>query len=175
MTNACLSAVERATPEQYLDGLTWYQHANAMLEEWALDFECGLDLVAAAMATLSPQCPYAWNVQDTLRLLEGRGTRYAIRRNADKALQVLTTGDLSLVRGPKVTAFFHNLRRPMLYHPVTIDAWMGRMVGMGVKELARKGAMEALALGVRQAADTLGLVPNQVQAIAWIVTRGSAR
>ena len=170
-----IKAIDNATPEDYVKGLTWYQARHELLEDLASEYRYPVDQVAAVMAVTSPQLSYAKNRQTTVEILEGKSPQNGIHSGIAKAYDVLASGDTdTYVRGPKVRSFFRNLANPMCPESVTIDIWMSRVAGFTEpKELARKGAYQAIAKGIKRAAKAKGILPNQAQAIAWIAMRGS--
>lgn len=176
MHKACMEAVQQATDEQYVVGLTWYQNRQAMLQDWAEYYGRTLDQTAAIMAVLSPQLSYRKNVTAAFNVITDRPPMHGLGLGVRRAQNIADGKPIDdNIGGQKVTAFYRNLRHPMCPESVTIDVWMARVAGLERdKDLERKGAYEAIAEGVRRAASDLGLVPNQVQAIAWIVTRGAA-
>jgi hypothetical protein len=57
---------------------------------------------------------------------------------------------------------------------VTVDVWIARVVGVTEQQLKLVGVYEGIAHCYRLVAKRAGLDPAQVQAITWIVQRGSA-
>ena len=176
MHEACVKAVSQATNEDYVAGLTWYESRADMLIDWAEQYGRTFDQTAAIMALLSPQLRYQKNATAALNMVLGLAPKHGLGLGVRRAYAVLDGADVrSTIGGQKVKAFFHNLRHPMDGDHVTIDVWMAKLGGLeSDKALERKGAYQALAEGVKRAANDLGLIACQVQAIAWIVTRGAA-
>jgi hypothetical protein len=57
---------------------------------------------------------------------------------------------------------------------VTVDVWAAKVVGVTEAQLKLTGVYDAIAHCYRLAAKRAGIHPAQMQAICWIVVRGSA-
>ena len=174
MRNRVICQVECATPEEWIKGYTWYPNTHDMLREWADETGYSFEQCVGVFAVMSANKGYRQNVVSAWNILSGQAPMFGTGSEHDKSYAILD-GDMSMVRGPKVSCFDGNIRHPMSDEWVTIDTIMMGMVGMSPKELDVKGVRDALKLGIRQAAAILGLLPNQAQAIAWVVTRGNDR
>lgn len=172
MRDKCVDSFHNADESTYFHGISWYENANAMLQEWAEETSYSLEIVAGVFAVMSANKSYRQNVISAWNLLNGLSPQFGTTEEHDKCHAIMA-GDLSQVKGPKVSQFYLNLLHPMLADAVTIDTIMCGFVGMRSSELDRKGVREALKNGVREAASIVRLRPNQIQAIAWIYFRGS--
>ena len=140
-------------------------------------------IVCAIVATLSPNSRWESNLEDSKNLLDAvthrdgpssyddlKVTTY--HANKLKAWCIAETGDVSYLRGLKVTAFYYNLMGDA--GRVTLDshafnAYLGaRVVGAKRKKIGiqeHEGAVKAF----EHAARHYGETPSAFQAIIWLV------
>lgn len=156
-----------ASVEQHVSGLSWYDRANALAIELAGDLRTGAGVIAA----LSPNCSWDQN-QKIARLAFETGVAGGTFGDATrKANRILDGEDPDAVLGGlKVRSFFLNIVDPSDPIPVTIDRHAHSIC---VGEPQRKGQKigkrlyAQLSDEYREAADTLGILPQQVQAVTW--------
>jgi hypothetical protein len=171
----------RATAEQVSSGLTWYADAHDL----ALDLADG-DAVkgAGVLAALSPQEAWTRNIVLARQAFSteglqggtlGRSIANAARILAgEHPLDVLGNGDAR--KALKTRAFYANIVDPADSFTVTIDrhafdvalnlrAADNKRVGLTPTRYA------AFSEAYRAAADTLGVLPQQVQAVTWTAWR----
>jgi hypothetical protein len=107
----------------------------------------------------------------------GHETLMALGENILKAERLLDGEDPEdVLGGRKVRSFWRNIYAPSNSLDVTIDSWMLKLLAPEAKSynwLARKGVYDALADGVRDAAEALGCRPHELQAALWIHARGT--
>ena len=165
----------RATPDQRQRGITWYRDLRAWLSD------TGDDLLVSSyvFAALSPRIDLKQNKRGALKMLTAARMGLSepvvagTKANRTKAWLIATTGDLSHLRGPKVTAFAHNLAHADSDH-ITVDVWAMRAYYDDVNEGAstptpRQYAdiSEAYIAGAEQ----VGLHPCEFQAVIWNAIR----
>lgn len=168
----CLEAYEFASEEVRQAGIGWYSVAYA--EAGILAYETGVSLprAAAIIAVLSPRTQWRLNLEDAWSLVEYDACRHALPKNTAKARRLLAGEPISQVLGgPKVISFWQNIARPLHSRAVTIDTWIARAVGVSEAQLKLWGVYEAISRGVSGAAEKVGILPSQMQAILWVVTR----
>lgn len=118
----------------------WYVDANTRVQTLAVAHGIDFNVCAAVVAALSPRVRWLTNhgiyqnivAADTLI----KGFRHHVRKstvfgmvpgfhaNKRKAWKILRQNDPSVLSGPKVTAFYHNIIDPYGTDHVTVDSWM---------------------------------------------------
>jgi hypothetical protein len=91
---------------------------------------------------------------------------------AHKALNAAEPFDTFGKAAKKTRSFARNITGDV--HAVTVDVWAARIAGVTEDQLKLVGVYEAVAHCYRLAAKRAGIDPQQMQAITWIVIRGSA-
>jgi len=168
------------TADEIDAGMDWYPEAHRWVQNLAEHHNKTVAQVAAIAAVLSPRLPWHRAIMLTEHILMGIDIRdKALGRQVRKAEQVLAGVDpYTVVSGPKVTSFFHNLMGE--YDWITIDKWAFDQVSgrdyndNGAHFLERVGVYEMYAECFRIVARENGLEGATLQAILWIHTRGSA-
>jgi hypothetical protein len=163
---------DQADFTDYAEGMLAYSRYNRTLARLAKTYQFPLESVVGAFAALSPNLDYLNNLRSTVSLLRGseRTAGYgACRDRAQRALR----GEhfLTFTRGPKTRAFFQNIMDPSDPAPVTIDghaycAWVGRRMTMRAV-VDTPWRYEDVADGYREAANRIGVLPCQFQAVLW--------
>ena len=134
---------------------------------------------AAALAVLSPRKAWATNVAQGLAF--GRGETFKGMKDQSVKLWKLKNGfdPDDVVGGPKVRSFWCNLSG--CNDCVTVDIWALRAAfddpsfgDAEYRKLSDGGRYDVIAEAYRRLAAEVGESPAAVQAIVWIVARGSA-
>jgi hypothetical protein len=176
-----MSWYHRADEDGKEEGRQWYSVQREVIRALAASHYMPFGKVAAVMAALSPMTRWTENVAGCIRILRAfeQGEDAAPRnctliyRNAEKAWAILHDADphVLFTKSPKVTAFWLNLCGDE--QAVTIDTWMLRAVGED--KLAANGchvaAYRRIVDAVKDAAESVGEVPAQFQAIVWVQIR----
>ena len=133
--------------------------------------------VAALAAIYSPR--KQWNMAKAMteRMLDG-DPPLTFGRDMAKAERIMAGEDpATVVGGPKVTSFYHNLLLHLQW--VTIDTWAFEQVtGKDYNEnsnfrlLERVGIYETYSMCFRTVAQDVGLEPASLQAVLWCAARG---
>lgn len=169
----------------------WYADvAGRDVERIATETDLPFSTVAAVLAVTSPGPTYAQNVKDARALCKWsvggeKGpapTCATYGANVRKAVEILRSGELSLVTGPKVTAFYRNIMgdwshvtldrhavRPIQKSPRDLDWRKGNTSHTPNSREERKRMVEAYT----RAAHRVGIEPAQFQAVVWCVVRGA--
>jgi hypothetical protein len=171
-----LRTFNKATAEQITAGLFWYVEANELVRYLAGASCYTEDQVAAAMAHLSPRLRWKQNVEAITELvLNDTIPNYVMSGPADRARKGLTAANPELTFGKKAKKTL-NFSRNCSGCPqsVTIDVWAANVAGVAESELKLTGVYDAIAHCYRLAAKRVGITPAQMQAVTWIVVRGSA-
>lgn len=172
-------ALETAPPEAWNQGLDWYEEANRWCRRVGSAHDLPATRVAGILAALSPNQGWDANVRETLRLIEERRAAQ-FPANVSRALRILDgEAPLDVLGGKKVRSFYRNIAYLDDYH-VTVDRHAAsiltgipsaRFADVHKHALERAGAYERAADKYRQVAESLGLRPYQVQAVAWVARR----
>lgn len=185
-TTRLKNLINTLDPETYDQSLQWYINAHSFAKGVATRFDLPVETVVKVLAVLSPAVTWATNQKDTLTIIE----KYLSKADFDsftvstyggnKALAWdILDGTDDLVKKPtnrKTFAFYNNILNPYCQKHVTIDRW-------AIKALTAKSELYDKPLRgklydncvktYKRLADELGVLPNQVQALAWVAIRGS--
>lgn len=179
LTENILSVYRRATPQNIVEGMAWYDDAHSFAR--TLDPK-NPSRGAGVIAALSPMSGWDNNKNKARQLFtqEGDGTGIGMRRNVAKAIDIYNGADpLDILGGNKVRAFYATILDPTGDHNPVIDRHafdiaMGKQFpNKGRVALERKGEYDRFATAYREAAATIGIGPAQLQAITWVAWRES--
>jgi len=166
----------KATDQQVVDGMVWYDEAVTIVTELSDQSQYTVDQVAAAMAHLSPRLRWNQNVI-AIKMLVRQSClpRYIMSGPAQRAFTALVAANPEDTFGKKAKKTLNFSRNVSgCQQSVTVDVWAANVVGVAESELKLTGVYEAIAHCYRLAAKRAGVTPAQMQAITWIVVRGSA-
>lgn len=155
-------------------GLDWYVKAHEICWRLATKHRIPVVKVAGVMAALSPSNKWERNIIDTesLIVLGEKAKVCTYGKNKEKALAIMALPDClpsavdAILQGPKITAFFRNIYRPLADGHVTLDRWALRAVDMDKVSLTAKRRAEILQ-AYREAAQDVGVRAHELQAIVW--------
>ena len=166
----------RATDRQVVDGMVWYDEAVTIATTLAAESPYTVDQVAAAMAHLSPRLRWSQNVFAIKALvLTGELPAYIMSGPAERARLALVAANPAGTFGKKAKKTLNFSRNVSgCQQSVTVDVWAANVVGVSESELTLTGVYEAIAHCYRLAAKRAGVTPAQMQAITWVVVRGSS-
>ena len=164
----------RATPDQRSRGITWYRDLRAWLCE-----QGPLTVSAYVFAALSPRIDLDQNkrgceiMMQAARKGEDQPMCAGTSINRSKAWAIASTGDLSALRGPKVTAFADNLANPDS-EQLTVDVWAMRAY-YGDRDAQPSTPTPKQYDAIKQSyidgAEQVGLHPYEFQAVVWNAIR----
>jgi hypothetical protein len=173
------AVLDLATEADWAAGLSWYvrAHENAVL--LSTRYGISTEQAAGIIAALSPQNGWENNLTAADLFLTDPSVDVHFHDACQKARAILSGADpLSALRGQKVRSFYRNIVEPTRNGAVTIDRHAAAILcGLPTPEWNRRfqKTLERrhfyrLATGVYRAeARRLGLLPHQVQAVAWLV------
>lgn len=182
-----LHTYNQATEWDYESGINWYSGAHKWIVSKAKQYGFLPPIVAAVVAALSPRNKWHNNLKDAETILA------AVAGNAkhpfnlkvhttgvfrDTAFSIAQTGNIDLLKGPKVTAFYDNLLHPNKSEAVTVDVWAARIARGDLKAKAKDFTDKEKARMMdeyKAAAEEVGLTPLQIQAVTWLVARRYAK
>ena len=177
----------QAEPADWQAGAAWYPAANTLVRRLARQYDQRAAVVAAVVAALSPANKWTRNTVDAenvIRVWSATGDRDKVRaikvatynRNRDKAVEILATGDPTLLTGQKVTAFAYNLSAPDAGGAVidrhAYNAVIGHREVVDVRghRITAKRYRDAAAAYTDLAAE-LDISAASLQATVWLVWR----
>lgn len=169
--------MRRATEDDILAGKAWYAAAMALARELADESALTYLQASAVISHLSPRVRWDRNKAAARELIyRGRRMTGIMSGPFDRAMAASVADDPMATFGPKAhktRAFAANIAGDL--NQVTVDVWIARAVGVTEAQLNRVGVYDAIAHQFRLAAKRWGMEPAMVQAIVWIVVRGSAK
>lgn len=191
MARNIIATYRRATPEQVSQGWSWYHEAQSFARTLAAGTSHPMRSIAGVIAALSPQSSWAMNKENATAAVDVYGIAGQITISLHTKVQmgkvraILEDGELPLavLKGPKESAFCRNIMGD--YSVCTADRWAfktatGRalpdvnpLTGKALGGIGR-GAYKRLHAAFEEAASILGIPVAILQAIVWIVERGSA-
>jgi len=190
MVRNIIATYRRATPAQIHAGYAWYHEAQEFARTLATGTDYPARVVAGLIAALSPQSSWAINKENARAALDvyditgqltiSLHTRPQMRKCADILEGV---HPLEVLAGPKERAFYSNIMGD--YSLATVDRWAFKTaVGVALPDVnpvtgkslggIGRGAYKRIHAAFEEAASILGIPVAILQAIVWIVERGSA-
>ena len=187
MIHNIMACYRAADSVQVAEGLLWYSDAQKAAHNIAAKYGIAVYIVVAVISALSPNNKWARNVVNADALigafLRGDGidavkvsTYHAMKQKAWNILVARPDydGAKRMLKGQKITSFFCDI---MGEFNVTIDGHARNIaynekVGL-TDDRTNIGVREyrALQAAYEEAANRLGLMPYQIQAITWRVWR----
>jgi hypothetical protein len=180
MVENILKVWDNANERDITNGTSWYENTLELCSQLAEMFDYPAANVVGAYAVISPALDKEMNDKAIMKMMPVHKAGLDFeqwckvgtygKRNRAKAYQCLS-GDLSYVRGEKVTAFFNNIlglpQRP------TVDRWAVRValldptlngdkIAVGSKKVYNQIADAYIA-----AAKERGVTPAVMQAVTW--------
>lgn len=191
MVDNILRTYRRATPEHIHAGYAWYAEAQEFARTLATATDYPLRAIAGVIAALSPQQSWAINKSNAriavdVHYMVGSCASISLHTKPQMAkVQRILDGETpeSVLRGPKESAFSRNIQGD--YSLGTIDRHAFTVaVGKPLPDVnpitgkalggIGKGAYKRIHAAYVEAAAILGIPVAILQAITWIVIRGSA-
>ena len=187
-----LAILKKATKEEIDYWAFWYLHATRHIDELAKTYDVPKPVAAAVTAVLSPNLSWKLNLLAAKRVMDnwkrkGGDETYpswdkvpAYKTNVNKATKILETGDVGIVKGPKVTVFFQSLLDPeKISNDVVLDGhainiWRGEKRPLKNMISPTKAERIAMNQDYRKVADLVGLTPQGVQAVSWYIWKSTA-
>lgn len=177
-----------ATDQELHDGMHFYEGAHGLCRLVAAMFRVTVEQVAGVYAALSPMNGWLTNVANVFDVFRHVQRNDAIlsfpkvnttKRNLEKALWIVSGKDpLAVLRGRKVTAFYHGIVNPFDTTPVPVDRHLinlalGTKVTANVELRSLAGNVD-LYTRIESAYTDLGQregIGNRLASIAWFVQR----
>ena len=160
----------RATMSDIANAAIWYDDARDVAIEVARNLNSFIEVGASVVAAFSPRQTWGRNVVNAIAFSHGEHVP-GLANNMTMANNSLTMG-FDALNGQKTNAFARNIAGDT--NAVTIDVWMIRAAGFDATKGVNKSDYNLLAECVRDVAKAFGIAPSVMQALIWIVKRGSA-
>lgn len=157
----------RATDADRAHGMGWYAMAHDIAREART-----VPMGAGILSALSPRMPWVRNVQLARVAFTTPLTGGGLTRSIENARRILAGEDpMDVLGGMKTRAFFTNILDPDDDWTVTVDTHAIKIAGIPNRDSVGKGLYMAIADGYREAAEYVGILPQQMQAITWTTYR----
>jgi hypothetical protein len=159
----------KATFGQVEQASKWYVDAEKVALEVARNLDTYLEVGASVVSSFSPRERWSANVTKAISFSLGENVP-GFKNNMTMANNSLTMG-FSALKGMKTNAFAKAIAGDE--QAVVIDVWMLRAVGIE-KKTPSQSSYNELAGAVKKVAFEFGMTPRAMQALIWIMIRGSA-
>lgn len=183
-----LSFYELATIPEIFEGMAWYNDANTYAKELATRFNISISQVTGIIAAFSPQTTWQDNKRYAVSFLLQPNNSLRSKVSNDKAKAILQLNNeadiyeaLSITnKAFKTKAFFKNILNPDINTGVTIDRHAIAGCIQKTNDVyaldenhakLTKAQYEFFELAYTQAAQQANILPQQMQAIVWVVYR----
>ena len=161
--------VSRATFGQVEQASKWYLDAETVAREVATNLNTTLEIGATVVSAFSPRERWARNVMNAVKFSLGEEMTGVLGNNTRMAEKGLTIG-FDALKGLKTNAFARAIAGNE--NAVVIDVWMLRALGIE-KKTPNRTQYNEMATAVTIVAGMHGMTPRAMQALIWIVVRGS--
>lgn len=164
--------------EELIDGVTlgqveqasiWYVEAEKVAHEVARNLDTTLEIGASVISAFSPRERWTSNVEKAVSFSLGKKVT-GLSNNLKMAEASLILG-FDALKGPKTNAFARAIAGDE--NAVVVDVWMMRAAGVGV-DSPNKTQYTDISQAVKQVSEKYGMTPRSMQALLWILVRGSA-
>jgi hypothetical protein len=162
--------IKNATFGQVEQASKWYVDAERVAEKVAENLGTTLEVGASVVSSFSPRERWSVNVARAIAWSLGQDVT-CLKNNLVMANNSLTLGFQAL-KGMKTNAFAKAIAGDE--QAVVIDVWMLRAVGIE-KKTPGQTQYNALVDAVKKVAFDNGMTPRAMQALIWIVVRGSSK
>jgi hypothetical protein len=160
--------VKNATFGQVEQASKWYVDAERVAEKVAENLGTTLEVGATVVSAFSPRERWSVNVARAIAFSLGQEVT-CLKNNLVMANNALSLG-FSALKGAKTNAFAKAIAGDE--QAVVIDVWMLRAVGIE-KKTPTLNQYRELVDAVKKTAFDFGMTPRAMQALIWIVVRGS--
>ena len=161
--------VDTATPGQIEQASTWYADAENVAREVAENLNATVEVGASVISAFSPRERWTSNVAKAVAFSLGHDVR-GLPNNLVMANSALVNG-FDALRGPKTNAFARAIAGDE--SAVVIDIWMMRAAKVD-SDAPNKTQYREMTEAVSVIARKTGMTNRTVQALIWILVRGSA-
>jgi len=163
------SLIAKASFGQVEEASKWYVDAERIAEQVATNLGTTLEVGATVVSAFSPRERWTNNVTKAISFSLGNHIP-GFKNNMLMANNAIAFG-YDALKGPKTNAFARAIAGDE--NAVVIDVWMLRAVGIE-KKTPTLNQYKELVDAVKNTASDFGMTPRAMQALIWIVVRGSA-
>jgi len=173
--NTYRQIVKSAKASQIEQATQWYADAEAVAHEIVdiyktRGMDVSLEQAASIVSAFSPRQRWSTNVRQALRFAHGDDTMRCLPNNLKMAQRALEIG-FDALNGKKTNSFARNIAGDE--NAITIDIWMMRSAGL-TKDSPNKTDYSQLSEAIEKIAQETAMTPRTIQALIWVVYRGSA-
>ena len=173
--NTYRQIVKSAKASQVEQATQWYADAEAVAHEIVdiyktRGMDVSLEQAASIVSAFSPRQRWSTNVRQALRFAHGDDTMRCLPNNLKMAQRALEIG-FDALNGKKTNSFARNIAGDE--NAITIDIWMMRSAGL-TKDSPNKTDYTQLSEAIEKIAQETAMTPRTIQALIWVVYRGSA-
>ncbi len=161
--------VKNATFGQVEQASKWYLDAERVAAQVARNLDSSLEVGATVVSAFSPRERWTNNVTKAISFSLGNNIP-GFKNNMVMANNAIAFG-YDALKGLKTNAFARAIAGDE--QAVVIDVWMLRAVGIE-KKTPSQSQYNELAEAVKKTAFEYGMTPRSMQALIWIMIRGSA-
>lgn len=166
---------QSATVEQIAMAMNWYNDAQSVAEEISYiladrEFDVTIEHAAAIISAFSPRQRWSVNVRHAIEFAEGN-TPKTLGNNVKMAQSAIHEG-IQALKGQKTNAFAKAIAGDP--NAITIDVWMLKAAGLDRND-TNKTIYAELSKSVTEVAEEFAMTPRDMQALIWIVFRGSEK
>jgi len=160
--------IKNATFGQVEQASKWYLDAERVAAQVARNLDSTLEVGASVVSAFSPRERWTNNVTKAISFSLGNHIP-GFKNNMLMANNAIAFG-YDALKGPKTNAFARAIAGDE--NAVVIDVWMLRAVGIE-KKSPNQTQYKEMANAVTKVANEFGMTPRAMQALIWIVVRGS--
>jgi hypothetical protein len=161
--------LKKATFGQVEQASKWYVDAERVAAQVARNLDSTLEVGATVVSAFSPRERWTNNVTKAISFSLGNNIP-GFKNNMVMANNAIAFG-YDALKGLKTNAFARAIAGDE--QAVVIDVWMLRAVGIE-KKTPSQSQYNELAEAVKKVAFDFGMTPRAMQALIWIMIRGSA-
>ena len=177
-TENILRVWRAATECERAEGMRWYEDAHNVASDFARG-RVSIETACGVIAALSPRMRWGRNVMLAERCIrEGMLIGGCLGASIRSANRIMNGEDaLTVLSGSKVRAFYATVLDPSISDAVVIDAHalsiaVGRALTNAEQKIMKRAGVYDMISGLyREAAEILGVLPSQVQAVTWVAWR----
>lgn len=164
-----LALVLESTFGQIEQASIWYCDAEKVAHEVARNLDTTLEVGASVISAFSPRERWTSNVEKAVAFSLGKKVT-GLSNNLKMAEASLHLG-FDALKGPKTNAFARAIAGDE--NAVVVDVWMMRAAGCE-NDSPSKTQYDQISEAVVRVAEEHNMTPRSMQALLWILVRGSA-
>jgi len=163
--------IKNATFGQVEQASVWYVEAEAVAHEVARNLDTTLEVGASVISAFSPRERWTSNVAKAISFSLGEKVT-GLSNNLKMAEASIHLG-FDALKGQKTNAFAKAIAGDE--NAVVVDVWMMRAAGFDGAKSPNKTEYKEISEAVTLVAEENQMTPRAMQALIWILVRGSAQ